>query len=293
MRLLMHRKLGLASCVMAFAVVQLACTGTTASPTSPTAAGGTGGADVLGPGESNLKVTAPPPQSPVNEEIPGLRPDLVFGPSAGLFINPADLDYRVQVYDTDGNLVAEVFVTDGVTATPSADLEPGRGYRWRVRAELGSGIGPWSPDAAFQTAELPVLTAGPRTPDPAPGTRLPLPNMSHVVDHIAMTHASQLRRSCQEHGGTWEFMDAVVDFLRANHDTRWGYNWKRGRVGDASLDVIAYHSGAGPSEGSTQVYIIDIIGGHCGSSPRPSWNDVTQVTRDAGAIGRWTGRGRF
>jgi hypothetical protein len=248
---------------------------------------------VLGPDGSNLKVTVPPPQSPVNEEIPGLRPDFVFGPSSGLFINPADLDYRVQVYDADGNLVAEMFVTDGAAATPPADLEPGRSYRWRVRAELGSGIGPWSPEAAFETAEVPVLTAGPRTPDPAPGTRLPLPNMSGVVRDLARTHASQLRRSCQDEGGTWEFLDAVVDFLRANHDTRWGYNWKRGIPGDPSHDIIDYHYGAGPSEGSTEVYIIDVISGHCGSSPGPTWNDVTQVTKDKGAIGRWTGRGRF
>ena len=87
-------------------------------------------------------------------------------------------------------------------------------------------------------------------------------------------------------------MDLVVDTLR-QHDTRWGYNWKRGRVGDPSKDAIAYHWSGGADEGSTQVYIIDVISGHCGSSPGATWGDVTAKTYDNGGIGRWTGRGRF
>jgi len=76
-------------------------------------------------------------------------------------------------------------------------------------------------------------------------------------------------------------------------DTRWGYNWKRGVVGDPSLDVLAYHRYRGPDEGATEVYLVDIILGHCGDAPTATWIDITQVTREAGAIGRWTGRGRF
>jgi len=119
-----------------------------------------------------------------------------------------------------------------------------------------------------------------------------MPNMSHVVAQVAAVRPDLLRNSCQEHGGSWGFMDALVDTLRT-YDTRWGYNWKRGHVGDPSLDVVDYHWGAGPSEGSTQVYIIDVIGGHCGSNPQPSWGDVTDVTYSNGGVGRWTGRGRF
>ena len=39
--------------------------------------------------------------------------------------------------------------------------------------------------------------------------------------------------------------------------------------------------------------IIDMIVGHCGDDPQPGWLDQTQATEDAGAIGRWTGNGRF
>ena len=64
-------------------------------------------------------------------------------------------------------------------------------------------------------------------------------------------------------------MDRVVDALRLE-DTRWGYNWKRGVVGDPSLDVIVYNYSAGPDEGNPNVYAVDILGGHCGPSPYAS-----------------------
>ena len=131
-----------------------------------------------------------------------------------------------------------------------------------------------------------------RTPDPEEGSRLSLPDASATVARIASEHQDAFRNSCQDHGGSWEFMDLVVDELR-RHDTRWGYNWKRGNVGDPSKDVIDYHWGRGDDEGSTEVYIIDIIGGHCGGNPSPIWNDVTDATYNSGTVGRWTGRGRF
>lgn len=121
---------------------------------------------------------------------------------------------------------------------------------------------------------------------------LPLPDMSGVVDDVAAERPDLLANSCQDTGGTWEFMDLVVDRLR-EHDERWGYNWKRGVVGDPSEDVVDYHYGPGAHEGSTEVYIIDVIGGHCGDRPSAAWIDVTQATADGGTIGMWTGRGRF
>ena len=131
-----------------------------------------------------------------------------------------------------------------------------------------------------------------RTPDPEEGTRLPLPDMSATVARLAAEHQDAFRDSCQDSGGSWEFMDLVVDEFR-RQDTRWGYNWKRGNVGDPSKDVLDYHWGRGEDEGSTEVYIIDIIGGHCGGNPYPIWNDVTDATYGSGTVGRWTGRGRF
>jgi hypothetical protein len=120
----------------------------------------------------------------------------------------------------------------------------------------------------------------------------PLPDMSATVQALASAYPALLANSCQDTGGTWEFMDLLVDELRLT-DLRWGYNWKRGVIGDPSEDVVDYHYGLGPSEGSQDVYIIDVIVGHCGPNPAPGWFDQTQPTLDAGTIGIWTGRGRF
>ena len=102
-----------------------------------------------------------------------------------------------------------------------------------------------------------------------------------------MQFPAKLANSCQEDGGTWEFMDIALTTLRQK-DGRWGYNCKRGNCADISLDVVDYHYGAGPAEGSTDVYIIDIIGGHCGPSPSPEWIDQTSATAASGDIGRWS-----
>ncbi len=121
---------------------------------------------------------------------------------------------------------------------------------------------------------------------------LPLPDMSDTVDALAGAHPDLLANSCQNEGGTWEFMDLLVVELRKT-DTRWGYNWKRGVVGDPSQDVVDYHFGPGESEGSIDVYIIDVIVGHCGPNPSPGFLDQTQATADQGEIGKWTSMGKF
>ena len=81
-------------------------------------------------------------------------------------------------------------------------------------------------------------------------------------------------------------MDLVVARLRQT-DVRWGFNCKRGNCGDISQDVVDYHFAAGSASGSTDVYIIDIISGHCGPDPGPAWIDQTEATANSGTIGRW------
>lgn len=159
--------------------------------------------------------------------------------------------------------------------------------------ETPTPTGPAYPTTSTSKGNLPTGSGSSatrnRAADPEPGTQLPAPNMAHVVAEIAASHPGALRNSCQEHGGSWEFLDLVVDALRA-HDTRWGYNWKRGHVGDPSLDVVNYHWGPGEDEGSTDVYTFDVIIGHCGDQPAAAWIDLTDPH---GAGARWTGRGRF
>lgn len=212
-----------------------------------------------------------------------------------------------------------------ITATPGAggtttinlgDLPYARTLFWRVWATDGAVDSPYSGIVSFQTPGPPAAPppapspapapggggggggggtpplpggGGGRTPDPAPGQRLPLPDMFRVVEQVAAARSAALRNSCQDHGGTWEFMDTLVRTLRT-YDTRWGYNCKRGNCSDISHDVVDYHWGRGNSEGSNEVYTIDVIAGHCGSNPGPAWMN----TQPGGGPGssRWTCAGK-
>jgi hypothetical protein len=130
---------------------------------------------------------------------------------------------------------------------------------------------------------------GPRAPNPAPGTRLPLPGWgADVVRQLANERPDLLRSSCHEQpGGNNRFMFEAVRRLRAR-DNRFGLNWKRGNFGDLSQDIVNYNYGSEADEGTRQVYIVDIIGGHCGPNPSWAWIDQTEATRSAGTVGVWT-----
>ena len=124
-----------------------------------------------------------------------------------------------------------------------------------------------------------------RTPDPPPGQRIPKPNVFHIVQEVAAQNPDDFRNSCQDAGGTWNFMDKLVDRLR-KIDTRWAYNGRRGDQNFVARDEIAYHYSAGPDLNSREVYVWDVIVSHCGS-PSPGWIDQS----DLGGI--WLTRGRF
>jgi hypothetical protein len=261
-------------------------------------------------------IDPPRPVSPAaNQVISTTQPELVVanGNVAG---RAGEVVYRFEVSTTQ--TFSSLYVvyqttrssgsTTSVTTTP---LPNDQGFFWRARGTNGKVTSSWSVTETFRTPPAPppppsgpgpTPPSGPgglyyppgtyRTPDPPPGGKLPLPDMYFVVQEIAHAHPAALANSCQHYGGTWEFMDRVVDRLR-QYDLRWGYNWKRGVVGDPSLDVVDYHWSSGTSEGSINVYIIDIIVGHCGSHPSIGWMDVTDITYSSGTVGMWTGRGRF
>jgi hypothetical protein len=220
--------------------------------------------------------------------------------------------YRFQVsqqadFSQTTALLTAPPAANGLTVVTMGELPYNATFYWRVWATDGSKESPASNTLSFKTPAPPAPPPGSgggggaplngiptgrggRTPD---GGRLPLPEYGYnVVRAVASVYPQFLANSCQEHGGSWQFMDTVVDALRT-YDTRWGYNGKRGNANDPSMDVITYHWGNGPDQGSTEVYIIDIIGGHCGPTPSPIWNDVTAATLNGGTIGRWISRGRF
>lgn len=107
------------------------------------------------------------------------------------------------------------------------------------------------------------------------------PNMANIVQQVASEFPQYLANSCQDAGGTWQFMDEVVNRLHAQ-DPNWGYNGKRGDTNNLSQDAVSYLAG-----GTTEVFIIDIIGSHCGGNPQPAWIDVTAETYQCGVTGAY------
>jgi hypothetical protein len=212
----------------------------------------------------------------LSASVSGSTVSFAWAPVAGV------AGYRLEVTNTPGGptLVSQSFGAG--TTSVSYPGAPAGTYYARIVTGAPCGAQTASEVTTFSVA-APPPGSGPRTPNPAPGQRLPLPDMSDVVDAVARNYPSDFRNSCEN--PTWLFR--LVQELR-RYDTRWGLNWKRGRVGDMSMDVVDYNFSADPDEGTTNVYIIDVIGGHCGPSPSPAWIDNTEATRRAGTIGRWT-----
>jgi hypothetical protein len=151
---------------------------------------------------------------------------------------------------------------------------------------------------AIQTAPGPApFLPTQRTPDPAPGARLPLPDVQAFVAQASAERPGLLAQSCPT-GRKYEnnpWLDYIVDRLRTL-DTRWGYNGKPSRTAAdndgfpviAAGDEIAYHFGAGPDQGSPDVHLVDVLSNHCGPTPALTWRVFTGEEP-----GFWTGVGRL
>lgn len=283
------------------AVVTVACESGMRSPVSPSAVAGS--ASALNADGSNLKASAPLAILPLFEQTnASTTPTLSARAGASRYERVAALAQRFQVSSDDFATIAvegmgSVDASGVARFTVSPALAAGRRYVWRVRAELNDAVGPWSNVMAFTTAggTTPVATpggSGPRTPDPAPGTRLPLPDMRGVLAQFS--NASQ---SCplglKYLNNPWQ--DRVIDAFRQT-DTRWGYNGKPtrqavhngGRPVIAAGDEAAYHYGPGPDQGSPDVHLVDLLLDHCGANPTLTWRVFTGEEP-----GFWTSAGRF
>jgi hypothetical protein len=276
-------------CAAGFALIVFSG-GCSAPPPAPSSVGA--GDPVAGEAAadgSTLKVTAPVPVSPHGDvRLDGRRPTMTAMNSTGRYAS-VSFTYEFQLLDDHGRLIRTASVAGDAQQTVWAypeDLDRDTAYRWQVRATYQGAFGPWSPQARFLTV------AEKRTPNPPPGGKLPRPDWAASIVFAAYAARPDLvARSCQTGGGTWEFLDYLVDQLRLA-DTRFGYNCKRGNCNDPSHDIVAYNWSADPDPGTANVYIIDIMIGHCVASA-PGWIDQTQLTLDSGTIGRWTSRGRF
>jgi hypothetical protein len=265
-----------------------ACSGSPTTPTAPSAAIG-GSANAAADG-STLKVTAPSLISPIGgARVDTRRPQLQWTDASGMFTD-AEPAYDVEV-SADGAVVYSATVT-GTSHQVGSDAAYNTTYTWRVRGRQDGAVGPWSAAGSFVSPNQPavdtggLITEGFRAPDPGPGGRLQLPNESGTVVAQYNQNFGDWLNSCQSSQGSrgWIWLDKLVDALRAK-DLRWGYNGKRGNPNDPSQDVVDYHYGNGGSQFSTQVYIIDVMLGHCGGAPSPAWIDQTSVTVNSGTVG--------
>ena len=294
---------GLAVCA---AMAAAGCQRVMNAPTTPSAVRES--VSALNADGSNLKVTAPLGIFPLFEATATpVSPTLSGRGSFGRNITSVALAYRFQVAESEsfGNVVSSgmgaVDASGVVRYTVTPALQQNRRYVWRFRAEFQDAVGPWSSVMAFSTVTsggVPVPPpgtggpAGPRPADPPPGQRLPLPDMQGVLARFA-----DARDSCPQGlkyiNNPWQ--DRVIDAFR-QIDSRWGYNAKptKNAVIDnngvpvvAAGDEAAYHSGAGPSHGSPEVHLVDILISHCGS-PSLTWRVFTGEEP-----GIWSGAGRF
>lgn len=158
-----------------------------------------------------------------------------------------------------------------------------------------------------------------RTPDPAPGERLAIPDVYALVDQAAneaiaqglmnpaiacpTRNAGPYRDAAHELEArktqTNPYINYIVDRLR-QVDTRFGYNAKPTRAWVPSIiagDEVAYHYGSDAPEGSPNAYAIDVLLGHCtgvGVVPNNDRNNHQKGFRPFfDEYVRWTGAGRF
>ncbi|MEO7155975.1 MAG: hypothetical protein ABI039_00350, partial [Vicinamibacterales bacterium] len=272
------------------------------SITSPSASLG-GSTAVTAPDGSTLKVTAPALISPVDgERAEDRRPTLIWLNSQGRY-GPIGVAYDIEVSSPTAVVYSRTVGESRDLGSHLTDLtlEYDTVYSWRARAHVGNPdtVGPWSSWASFLSPARPVASVTPPTGSASTGgcaaplsplgpgeNRKPRPNDSATVRAVQNAFPASLQHSCQPEGGSWEFMDRVVDALRAK-DGRYGYNAKRGNTNDPSLDVVSYFYANGDNiQGRAEVYLFDIIGGHCGSTPSTIWTDVTDVTFNSGTLGR-------
>ena len=287
------------------AVVAVACESGMQSPVSPSAA--IGSVSALNADGSNLKASSPLAIAPLFESTNiAVTPTLAARAGAVKYGNAA-LAQRFQVADSDNfsNIVSSgMGATDasGVTRfTVDPALAASKRYVWRVRAEMNDAVGPWSNVMAFTTVGAggtpvapsgPSTGGGPRTPDPAPGVRLPLPDMFGTLQRFSDA-SNSCPRGLKYVNNPWQ--DSVIDAFR-QVDTRWGYNGKPTRTAAdnngvpvvAAGDEAAYHYGGGADQGSFDVHLVDMLGGHCGAAPSITWRVFTGEEP-----GFWTGAGRF
>lgn len=129
------------------------CAGAPEAPFAPAAVSSTGNAGANG---ETLKVTAPQLLSPIGGvELTDLDPPFLWRNAATKYAGPQTFTYDFEIINPGGVRVRSLSFNQGPGDTTgfelTSDLDFGTNYTWRVRARLGSLVGPWSGSGAFKT----------------------------------------------------------------------------------------------------------------------------------------------
>ena len=237
---------------------------------------------------------------------------IVRGTSSWMMWNPGSggrpTSYILQASTTSGANFNAGLLGQAAFAAPAFNVAlPAGTYYLRAAASNACG-------ASGVSNEISV-TAGvntpARTPDPVAGGRLPQPDVRAAVAGFAQ-QAVNLGYlvpdvACPPRAGTFSdpiearkvqpnrYINYVVDGLRTI-DQRFGYNAKPTRAYVQAIiagDEMAYHYGSDAAAGSPNIYIVDVLGGHCtgilGGAPR----EAPDYRPFYDEFGRWTSAGRF
>jgi len=153
--------------VSALVATALACSSANpAAPVAPTASGPAAASD-----GSTLKASAPTVQSPINGlKLTTSTVVLTAGPSSTTFAAGVPLQYRFQVMNAAGTIVAQALVPS-TSWTVAATLAPNATHTWRVRSEYLGEAGPWSATLSFITVD-PAIINDPLTNGTTTGARI-------------------------------------------------------------------------------------------------------------------------
>ena len=259
--------------IVCVAVFGLACSDKGTTPTAPTP-------------------VSPAPPTPTTPTPPTISSVTVSGTSSFTEAGSrAQLTARVSLSDgtSEDRTSTATWQSDNTTVASVSSQG--------VVTVLASGDTAITATVSDVRGALPISVRLPnRTPDPAAGQRLPLPDVRAFTQQAAAARPDLLAQSCPSglkyQNNPW--LDYMVDRLRTL-DTRWGYNGKPNRSAAdnggqpviAAGDEVAYHYSAGPDQNSRDVYLIDLLEGHCGPTPRLTYREFTGEEP-----GFWTGAGR-
>jgi hypothetical protein len=209
-------------------------------------------------------------------------------------------------YQSGGPVIASL----ATNKPPQAGTEPPQGWylnvggvptgTYYVRVYAGNSCGT-SPESNEIVVNAPNNGPGVRTPNAASG-KLPWLQVRNLVQAATAAAGSRIdpSSSCPVRPGfdpsdiearktqRNAYIDYVIAYLR-QFDLRFGYNSKPTRANAlVAGDEIAYHWGSDAPEGSPNVYLFDVLAGHCtlgreGREYRPFFNEY----------GRWTAAGAF